>query len=124
MERKKLLIACGIIIALVAAGLATVLIALSNQRNALTPAPSDITVSGNLTCLRHNNVAEGAPTTLECAIGLRTANGDYALQDLPANAASTSFTASVTVTGDVVPAQADDRYETIGVITVKTFTAN
>jgi hypothetical protein len=125
MERKRLLIACGVIIVLAVVGVIVGIAAMSNRDTASSDSSRAIQVAGNLTCLPHKNVQPGQPVTLECAIGLRTADGrHYALRELSPTDTNTDFTKQVNITGDLVPPTADERYDIIGTITVRSFAAN
>jgi hypothetical protein len=125
MERKRLLIACGVITLLAVVGVVIVIISMSNRTGNSSQVPTPMTVTGNLTCLPHSNTQPGQPVTLECATGLKTADGrHYALLNLSSKDANTDFSKQVTVSGDVVPPSADERYDIEGTIVVKAFTAN
>jgi hypothetical protein len=125
MERKRLLVACGIITLLAVIGIIVVLAVLGNRETASSTAPKPLTVRGNLTCLPHKNVQPGQPVTLECAIGLKTADGrHYGLRELSPRDTNTDFTKQVQVSGNVVPPTADERYDIIGTITVESFQPN
>ena len=126
MDNKRFVLACSLIILLAVGIITGVIITMSRRVADVTqPKPSSLTANGSLACLPHKNTAPGQPQTEECAIGLKTDDGRYyGLQDLPQNASTTSSTKHVTVSGDLTPPGANDRYNTLGTIKVKTFTAN
>ena len=89
-----------------------------------TQTPSPITISGTYTCLPKKNT--GGPVTLECALGLQTDAGYYALDTsvvLTANYPYLTGGESITVEGALVPIEmvSADRwqiYDAVGIIAV------
>lgn len=90
-----------------------------------TQTPSPITISGTYTCLPKVNT--GGPVTLECALGLQTDAGYYALDTsvvLTANYPAIQTGESITVEGMLVPLEmvSVDRWQTydvVGIIAVE-----
>jgi hypothetical protein len=122
MERKRLLVAYGVVTILVVAFIMVLLLSIGQKSPQPEVAPTPITVSGTLACLPHKNTAPGQPQTLECAIGLRTNDGRYyALKGLSSEHSQTSFETRVYITGSVVPPPTNTNYDTVGDITVSTF---
>lgn len=88
-----------------------------------------ITISGIYTCLP-KNAPEGEPVTLECALGLKTDSGYYALDTSVVesdNYPALTGNESITVEGSLVPVEmiSSDRfatYDVIGVIAVDKLT--
>ncbi len=87
-------------------------------------SPIPITISGTYTCLPKKNT--GGPVTLECALGLQTDAGYYALDTsvvLTANYPYLTGGESITVEGALVPIEmvSADRwqiYDAVGIIAV------
>ena len=84
-----------------------------------TQTPSPITISGTYTCLPKVNT--GRPVTLECALGLQTDAGYYALDTsvvLTANYPAIQTGESITVEGALVPIEmvSADRWQTYDVV--------
>ena len=87
-------------------------------------SPTPITISGTYTCLPKKNT--GGPVTLECALGLQTDAGYYALDTsvvLTANYPYLTGGESITVEGALVPIEmvSADRwqiYDAVGIIAV------
>jgi hypothetical protein len=125
MERKRLLVACGVITLLAVVGIIIAIAVMGSGNNNPSHEPTSVAVTGNLTCLPHKNVQPGQPITLECAIGLKTADGrHYALRELSPDATNTDFTKRVKLSGRLVPPTAEERYDIIGTITVTSFEVN
>lgn len=81
-----------------------------------------ITVTGEFTCLPHRDTS--GPQTLECAFGLLTDEGTYyALRDSDPNYRNlmSPSGSKVTVVGLFTP-QADTKYQSLGLIEIKTVT--
>ena len=88
-----------------------------------TGVSRDVTLRGEIVCLPHRNT-EG-PQTMECAFGLKTANGFYALSSQQ-NVIPPETGKSVEVKGVMVPAQAINsdqwqKYNIVGVVEVKSY---
>lgn len=92
--------------------------------------PTPITVSGTYTCLPKVNT--GSPVTLECAFGLQTDSGYYALDTstvLTDNYPALMGGENITVEGSLVPKEmlSADRWQTydvVGVIAVENIKLN
>ncbi len=88
------------------------------------PPAGEISVRGMMTCLPHRNT-EG-PQTLECAFGLKDEQGRFfALRDTDSeykNISNVSHDVVVIVKGTFTSKE-DDRYQSIGIINVKSVTA-
>ena len=92
--------------------------------------PTTITVTGTYTCL--SKVNTGGPVTLECALGLQTDAGYYALDTsvvLTANYPALRTGESITVEGTLVPIEmvSADRWQTydvVGIIAVEKLIKN
>lgn len=129
MERKKLLIACGIVVVL-AGILITVATVAANQASNSNAQNTDktaapIKVTGHLACLKHKGASQNEPQTLECAIGLQADNGRYyALKSLPDSSKDIEFSSAVQVTGNLAQPTNDDKYDTDGTITVTDITTD
>ncbi len=90
--------------------------------------PTPITISGIYTCLPKKDI--GGPVTLECALGLKTDTGYYALDTsavLSSNYPALTGNESITVEGNLVPIEmiSSDRFQTydvVGVISVEKIT--
>jgi hypothetical protein len=125
IDRKHFLIACAVTTLFAIGVIAGVVLITSNHtKPAPITEPSAITASGNLVCLPHKTAQPGQPQTLECAIGFKTDDGrHYGLAQLSDEARMTPFTKHITISGDVLPPSVDDRYDTRGTITVKSFDA-
>lgn len=122
MERKKLILACVTVTLAALAVIATMVFALNRSANQPPAGPKEVTIAGNLSCLPHKNAGNGQPVTLECAIGLKTKDQRYyGLQNLPNDAASTSFDKTIEVSGELSLPSADERYDVVGNIKVKSF---
>jgi hypothetical protein len=123
MEKKRILVACGVV-TLLAAAIITLLIATLGQRSGQPQTKAaEANVSGTLACLPHQNANNGQPQTLECAIGLKTDDGRYyKLQDLPQQQADTSPSARVRITGQLSQPAADEIYDVVGTVKVGSFT--
>lgn len=95
-----------------------------------TQTPSPITIFGTYTCLPKVNT--GGPVTLECALGLQTDVGYYALDAsavLTANYPAIQTGESITVEGTLVPVEmvSVDRWQTydvVGIIAVEKLIKN
>jgi hypothetical protein len=123
MERKKLMLACAVIIIAVLAVIGTVIFALNRNTELPSANPKQATLTGNLTCLRHKGVKPGDAVTLECAIGLLTKDQRYySLQDLPQGASMTGFDKTVEVSGELSLPGTDERYDIAGALKVSSFT--
>lgn len=92
--------------------------------------PSPITISGTYTCLPKKNT--GRPVTLECAFGLQTDQGYYALDTttvMTDNYPMLTGNESITVEGTLVPIEMISSnhfqtYDIVGIITVDKFSIN
>lgn len=117
--------ACGIVTLFALSVIAVVMLVVSRSTMHSQTADLPVTVNGNLTCLPYKNTSPNQPQTEECAIGLKTDDGRYyELQNLPQGASMTPPTKHITVSGDLSPPVADDKYDTRGAIKVKTFVTN
>ena len=74
---------------------------------------SSVTLKGTSTCLEHKNTS--GPTTMECVLGLKTADGTvYAVK-------SDTFpvdTDKLELTGTLTSPDSDDKYKSAGTLTV------
>lgn len=123
MKRKNIIITLAIIVAVIAAGAAFYFSGAYNK--VMNPEPVQqedptITIEGMVTCLPHKN--SDGPTTLECAVGLKSDETYYGLSGA-ANSELASAAGSekkVKVHG-TFQEQSSDKYTMKGVITVKDF---
>lgn len=85
----------------------------------LAPTKGDVSVKGQIVCLPHKN--QSGPQTMECAYGLKAANGQfYGLSDKDPqyqNIASAPMNTPVEVSGSI-SLTGDSKYDTIGTIFV------
>jgi hypothetical protein len=88
--------------------------------NKEVPAPTkqEITLTGEFTCLPHKDTS--GPQTMECAYGLKTADGKYYAIDTHKNFPSGKI---ITVTGTLVPVEAlntdtFNKYDIVGIVNV------
>lgn len=117
-DRKKLLIYCGMVIA-IAAVFTAIAIALMVQSPQNVGTQSDISVSGTLECLPHKG---DGPHTLECAYGLRTDDHRYySLVDAPEPVTKFSIGTRVNVEG-TLKANPNSSYDIVGEIDVEKIT--
>jgi hypothetical protein len=72
----------------------------------------DVTIRGESTCLRHK---DDGPNTAECAIGIKTPSGDYAV----VGELSPSIGNPVEATGTLAAPGRDEAYEIQGRLTIK-----
>ncbi len=122
MERKRLLVAYGVVTLLAAVVITLLIVAFGHRPGQVSTQVTDVRLSGTLSCLPHQNSAPGRPQTLECAVGLKTEDGRfYKLLDLSATDSSTSFNTRVYITGQMSQPSADETYDVVGVIKVTYF---
>jgi hypothetical protein len=86
-------------------------------------SPQAIELSGEMVCLPHRE--QSGPQTMECAFGLKTAEGIYyALRDSDPdykNVSAAGTGATVVITGKLMQ-QEDDKYQSSGIILIDTLT--
>lgn len=123
MKRKNIIITIAIIVAIIAAG-ATFYFSGAYDK-VMNPAPvqqedPSLTVEGTVVCLPHQN--SDGPTTLECAIGLKSDQTYYGLSGATNSelASAAGSDKKVKVSG-TFQEQTSDKYTMKGVITVKDF---
>jgi hypothetical protein len=119
IERRHLIAACLVVVALAAAIVAiTITLVAHTQNNPATPQNARFSVSGEMVCLPHKG---GDVHTMECAYGLRTDdNRYYALQYEPFPN-DIQIGQRVNVTGTLTTDD-DSKYDTVGTIKVTDFT--
>jgi hypothetical protein len=124
MKRRNLIITSIVVVLVIVAGAAFYFSGAYNKIMNPTPVQQQdatVTVKGSVVCLPHKNT--DGPTTLECAVGLKSDDGTYyglsgaANSDLAGAAGSDR---QVNVTG-TFQEQVNDKYTMKGVITVKDF---
>lgn len=85
------------------------------------PTPGPITLAGEITCLPHRG--SGKETTLECAYGLRGDDGNYyglgGIDQQRFVSGEIAVGKRVRVSGDIARPTAGERYNIIGMITVR-----
>jgi hypothetical protein len=125
MKRKTLFIILGIILVLGASLTAFFLLGgyqkLTQSAQKDEPSPTIATYEGSVVCLPHKNPDE--PHTLECAVGLKAANGNYyGLSGTTSSGLSTATgdQKTVKITGELQEI-ASDKYQMAGIISVKDF---
>ncbi|HSE61582.1 MAG TPA: hypothetical protein VLA88_04795 [Candidatus Saccharimonadales bacterium] len=122
MERKKLILACIAVTLAALAILAIMVFALNRSASQPANGSKEVTISGHLACLKHKGAADGQPVTLECATGLLADDQQYyGLQDLPTDAAATSFNKTIVVSGRLSLPDADEIYDVAGNLKVTSF---
>ena len=123
MKRKGIFITIGIIILIIAAGAAFYFSGAYDKLTKPQPVanqPQTVTLEGEVVCLPHKNSDE--PSTLECAIGLKSDNKYYGLSGATQSdlAGSAGSERKVKVTGELQE-QSSDKYTMNGVVAVKDF---
>lgn len=82
--------------------------------------PQSVTVTGQLTCLPHNDTS--GPQTLECAFGIRSGETYYGINDPEMKYVTSLATGTtVTVTGTLTAAP-DSTYDIQGIIEIQALT--
>lgn len=120
MHKKRLYILIGLCAAFVGVVLLLAAYAATQQSQQQQPTVTYTKYTGNLTCLPHKNTGPDQPQTLECAIGLKTTNGQhYALKDIPDEYRYTEFDTQIVVEGEVSTTDANSKYDTVGTIKVR-----
>lgn len=120
MHKKRLYLLIGVAAAFVGVVLLLALYAATQQSQQQQTTVTYTKYDGNLACLPHKNTQPDQPQTLECAIGLKTKDGKhYAIKDIPEEYRYTEFSAHIIVEGEVSSPPADDKYDTLGTIKVR-----
>lgn len=115
LQRRRLVIACGLTIVLTLTAIATGMVILNRQPTTM-PDTTKVTLTGELTCLPHKD--SSGPQTQECAMGLHADDGRYyALRD-DHNIAHYQTGKQVKASG-VLTAPTDTTYDIVGIFTVE-----
>lgn len=123
MKLKPVLITLLVIICLGALGYGGYIAYQKYQQNNEPPKKEAISVEGDVVCLPHKDTNTNVPQTLECAVGLKTADEKY--YGLSANDSASSLTTGVghqkaKVNGTLEPA-GDTKYDIKGIIAVENY---
>lgn len=118
LQRKKLLIGCGVAVILAALALYVMIVLIMRSPTSDPTIGSRISVSGQVACLPPKDT--GRPQTLECAIGLQASDGRYYALKPGTSAApiGQQTGATIRVEGILNAPAADERYDIVGTISV------
>jgi hypothetical protein len=120
MHKKRLYIVIGLCVAFVGVVLLLAAYATTQQSQQQQSGVTYTKYTGNLACLPHKNTSPDQPQTLECAIGLKTTDGQhYALKDIPDEYKYTEFDTQIVVEGERSDSPTDSKYDTLGTIKVR-----
>lgn len=131
MKKKIIILALvGLVVALLFAFLAiNQFIYQQKQGNGLPVEPYQATLTGEFSCLPHNDTS--GPVTLECAFGIKTESGEYYALDFGENESADQFRAgeTATLTGTITPIEnlSTDywqKYDIVGIFSVDKENAN
>lgn len=114
--KTQLFIATSIVLLLVVCGLfigwLDKQVSITHSSKADTSSFGSVTIKGESTCLKHKG---DGPHTMECAVGIKTAAGDYALNGEIVPGADTQIEATGTLSA---PAK-NEKYDIVGTLTVQ-----
>ncbi len=114
--KTQLLVATGVVLLLVVSGLfigwLDKQVSVKFSTKATTTSYGNVTIKGESTCLKHKG---DGPHTMECAIGIKTESGDYALSGEITPGADNQ----IEVTGTLTAPDKDEKYDILGKLTIE-----